>query len=464
MDATLRYQDLHEGPSRRVTVMGLGRFGGGEAVTRWLLERGHCVTLTDTQTQEPLRQTLDRLRASESKGELRLALGGHREPDFTDADLVVVNPAVPRPWANPLLTAARKAGVPLTTEIRLGIESLPAGVRTVGVTGTAGKSTTTMMLSDGLRAALGERVRTAGNIGASLLDPEARVRPGDVVVLELSSAQLHWLAQEPAWKPELAVVTNLVPNHIDWHGDFDHYRLSKASIVGPRLVCHPGPIEAWSLHETEVRTVGSADTEAFQTGMRLPGAHNASNAALAYAASRWALDVLGEPRADDEITGAIRACAGLPSRLCTVGYARGVRIVDDSKCTTPEGTVLALGAFTGARVWLIAGGADKGVDLSPIAHAAVGAEDATVLCVGATGPTIARGVRSAGGRAAESGTVESAVEHATSRMQAGDILLLSPGCASWDQFANYEERSSRFLEAVKTHLGPIQATQTENEK
>ena len=176
----------------RVVVMGLGNFGGGAGVARWLAQQGASVLLTDVQPEEALRASLAPLADYMAQGRITTALGGHNVADFTTCDMVVANPAVPKPWDNRYLRAARAAGIPITTEIRLVTERLPARERVIGITGSAGKSTTTAMISHML-ARLGERVHTGGNIGGSLLNAVSDVSPADWVVLELSSAMLHWL-------------------------------------------------------------------------------------------------------------------------------------------------------------------------------------------------------------------------------------------------------------------------------
>lgn len=431
----------------RVTVMGLGRFGGGAGATRWLLERGAHVTLTDLRTQHDLSEQLAALPISDR---LTLRLGAHAEADFADADAVVVNPAVPRPWENRYVRGAIEGGAVVTTEIRLALERLPSGVTTVGVTGSAGKSTTTSMLHQALDAAWPSgRVHLAGNIGGSLLDTIDDVRAGDALVLELSSAQLWWLSHEPRWTPDVALVTNLIPNHLDWHASLEYYESSKRAIVGGRLACHAGPIERWG-EGAEVRTTEEARLDAFaRPPMTLPGRHNAQNAALAELGALWALESVEactEERAAF-VEAACLACEGLDHRLRTLGVAGGVRIVDDSKCTTPEGVRLAIDAFTGARVHLICGGADKGVNLSALVDAARSC--ANVLCIGTTGPTIAAGLD--GAEVCEA--LERAVERAHEGAQAGDVLLLSPGCASWDQFPHYIARAEAFRAAVERVFG-----------
>ena len=432
---------LIEPAGQRVTVMGLGRFGGGVGVSRWLVEQGADVLVTDLQTADRLDASVALLGDAAGTGRLSLRLGEHREEDFAACDILVANPAVPRPWDNPFIRAAQDAGVVITTEIGLVIERLAsdedARRRTIGVTGSAGKSTTASMIAHALRE-LGHPTHLGGNIGGSLLGSLDRVGRNDWVVLELSSAMLHWVGD---WSPGFAVVTNVSPNHLDWHGTAEHYtackrrltahqRSGETAVFGHTIGAWPTPpgVDARQL-----------DPAARVDGLAIPGSHNARNAALA----REAIESLGTGDSRASIEAALRTFAGLPHRLCLLGERNGVRYYDDSKSTTPEATVLALEAFAEQdafdRVHLIAGGYDKGSDLSPIAAGAAGI--AGLYCIGATGEAIAAAAQ---GNARVCGSLSRAMSDISARAAAGDIVLLSPGCASWDQFENFEQRGASF--------------------
>lgn len=431
---------------QRVLVMGLGRFGGGLGVTRWLARQGATITVTDSAPAERLAGSIDALRDLIESGRVALRLGGHEERDFTSHDLVIANPAVPRPWENPLLSAARAAGVPITTEIRLVTERLDRN-RVIGVTGSAGKSTTSAMIHHALTR-LGLRAHLGGNIGGSLLD---RLTTGaadpigvnDLIVLELSSAQLHWLGAgagqpgDPAWSPRAAVITNITPNHLDWHGTFEHYRESKMNITRAQ---GPGDV---LIRSDEVAAPPGV------LSLRVPGEHNQRNAWTAcHAASAMSAC------STDEAAAALADFPGLPHRLQLVAEHHEVRYYNDSKSTTPEATLLAVASFDDpARVHLIVGGSDKGADLSPIARLAP--KLGGMYAIGLTGRRIIdlaeRVSCIVGGDAASSThhavyaeTLDRAVSAARRRLRPGDVLLLSPGCASFDQFANYEARGEAF--------------------
>ncbi len=427
----------------RVTVMGLGRFGGGVGVARWLADQGADVLVTDLEPENRLHASVPALSGLIQAGQVRLRLGEHNVSDFTTCHLVVANPAVPTPWDNRFLRAARAAGVPVTTEITLLAERLPARERVIGVTGTVGKSTTAAMIAAGLRAA-GRPVALGGNIGGSLLADLDALDPTSWIVLELSSAMLHWLA-EARWSPGFAAVTGFAPNHADWHGTVDHYEASKRNILAfqrPGDTCILGPsVHGWASAPGVRRTL--VDASARVAGLRVPGAHNAANAAVALAACAAA----GADR--DACERGIRAFEGLPHRLqavCEASVPGGViRFFNDSKATTPEATLVAIDAVrTLGPVHLIAGGYDKGIDLSPVARIAHGL--AGLYTIGATGDALAR---AAPGNAESCGTLDAAVARAFERARPGDTVLLSPGCASWDQFENYERRGEAFCRLVR---------------
>ena len=346
----------------------------------------------------------------------------------------------------------------MTTEIRLLVERLPDGARTVGVTGTAGKSTTVAMTGAALRGA-GVRVRVGGNIGGSLLGSLGEIGDGDVVLLELSSAQLHWLGAGaggdawPGWSPRVAGVTNLAPNHLDWHGSFEHYAEAKRVVLRRQTdadvaVLHES-LRGWGGDGPARRVFVGRAEERDAPELLTPGAHNRANAAMAFALARAAA-----PHADaGAMREAIASFPGLAHRMERLGSfvtPGGAEVIafNDSKCTTPEAAAMGVAVFgEPGRVRLICGGYDKGVDLGPMTDA--GARCASVHAIGRTGPAIVSGVVGAGGRASGHADLDGAVAAAVDAARDGDVILLSPGCASWDQFSNFEERGERFRELVR---------------
>lgn len=437
---------------KRITVMGLGRFGGGTGVTRWLAAQGGRVLVTDMQPADKLADSLEDLADLARCGAVSLRLGGHDMRDFQQCDLLVANPAVPKPWQNSFIRAALDAGAAVTTEIELLTQRLNRH-RVIGVTGSAGKSTTAAMIHHLLQRTLtgGQQAHLGGNIGGSLLNHLPSIHPHDWIVLELSSAMLYWLGDEsPAcprlsandravprgWSPHVAVLTNIAPNHIDWHGSFEHYRQSKLNI--------------FRFQSQEDLRVGADDLprDLPHVQLKIPGRHNQANAHMAIAAVNRATGV-----ACHDLLPLLEDFTGLPHRLQLIAEHDGLRFYNDSKSTTPQATVLAVEAFDDpARVHLIAGGYDKGSDLTPIAR--LTERIAGLYTIGATGAGLARAATACcSGFALCALTLEAAVAAALDRMTTGDVLLLSPGCASWDQFTNYEQRGERFAKVIGETLG-----------
>lgn len=453
---------------RRILVMGLGAFGGGLGAVKFLVDRGAVVTVTDLRSPETLADSLAALHESPPA---RLVLGRHDEDDFRNSDLIVVNPAVKR--NNSYLDIARSAGVPITSEMNLFWKWNRAPV--VAVTGSNGKSTTTAMTHAILERTLsnqpGRRAWLGGNIGKSLLPDVDQIQPDDLVVLELSSFQLADLGRLHV-SPRVAVVTNFAPNHLDWHPDLNDYRESKQAIL------------RWQLH-SDVAVLNDDDTDvshwpaagrrlgfglhdtgeegAFWTGqsavlrfngqerdfpladcLSLPGQHNVANALAATAAAMsLGADV-------ESVQFALKHYQPLPHRLQFVGTVDGIAFYNDSLATTPESAVVALAAFEQPIV-LLAGGYDKHVDLSGMAHAIAGRVKAVSL-MGQTARSLKAMITSCenlGCCVSEpQPTFASAFAWALEQSKPGDVVLLSPGCASYDWFRNFADRGEQFAQLV----------------
>jgi len=444
----------------RVTVMGLGLFGGGLGATRFAVERGAQVTVTDLRIEAQLRESLEELAALP----IRYVLGRHEEADFRGADLVIVNPAVPH--RSRFLDLARRAGVPLTTEILLFVERC-AG-RVVAVSGSNGKTTTTSLIG-AILAAHDPRTVIGGNLGRSLLGEAASVAPGTPVVLEVSSFQLEWLG--PAgWAPEVGVLTNLSPNHLDRHGTFEAYVAAKRWLLVNQPPTGVAVLNARDEHlramarDLPGRVVwfdgqGSTQPGAWIDGdvimlgadgpprpvMRaaeipLVGQHNRENV-LAAVAATGVFGVLPET-----IAGAVRAFRGVEHRLEFVREVAGVRYYNDSIATTPESVICALRSFEPGALVLIAGGYDKKTPFDGLG-AEIAARAGELIVLGATAEKIAHAAEASGfapSRVHRVNALAEGVALAARIARPGQAVALSPACASYDQFRNFIERGNLF--------------------
>ncbi|MCB9852645.1 MAG: UDP-N-acetylmuramoyl-L-alanine--D-glutamate ligase [Phycisphaerales bacterium] len=464
---------MSEFANKRVVVMGLGRFGGGIGVTRWLHRNGADVIVTDAADASALSASLEKIRDID----VTLRLGGHDERDLDGCDLLVASPAVDR-RKSAFYRLAIDRGIPVSSEMNLFLERCPA--RVIGITGSAGKSTTTAMTAAVLEAAAQlpgwkwGRVWLGGNIGKSLLDDLTAMRNEDLVVLELSSFQLENAATLDK-RVYVAVVTNVRENHLDRHGTLSDYAAAKANIFARQcaddwlLLPDDGGAENlpgldvcrsrirrfgvnWSRREAVVPRAAADDDgrDRVPLDLTLPGAHNLANAAAALSIARLL--------AVDDATSCrvLNTFAGLVHRLEFVREFAGVRIYNDSKATSPEAAMTSMRSFDAPLVVLL-GGSDKGG-----CHKALGEfvtrRAKAAICYGQTGPAIRDAILATSNETpagASPGVVASvctdlneAVNHARSIVSPGDVLLLSPACASYDQFTNYEQRGDVFKQLV----------------
>ena len=450
---------------RRVLVMGLGSFGGGLGVVKFLASRGACVTVTDARPAEKLAESLAELQSVPS---VEFKLDGHDVEDFRCADLVVVNPAIQRD--HPCLDIARLAGVPLTSEMNLFWQWNRAPI--VAVTGSNGKSTTTA-LTHSILSRTGRRCWLGGNIGVSLLPHVEEIGEHDVVVLELSSFQLADLDRLQV-SPAVSVITNFSPNHLNWHGTLDHYRWSKQTMLRWQNASNvavlngdDADVAAWpvngerltfGLHDAggdgvfaeagdaRVRLGGRNELLPLSRWLKLPGRHNLANAlAATCAAMRFGADA-------DSVRRGLGNYTPLPHRLQFVGEVDGRTFYNDSLATTPESAEVALEAFQSPIV-LLAGGYDKKIDLSHMASAIARRAKAVAL-MGQTAARLRELIASDPATGCyvsdELSSFRDACEWAVAHSKPGDVILLSPGCASYDWFRNFADRGAQFAEFVKS--------------
>ncbi len=451
---------------KRVTVMGIGTRGGGVGVIRWLVGQGAIVTATDGKSAEHLAEALRGLDGLP----VRLVLGGHDEADFraSGADMIVRNPAIPR--RAPLLELARSEGVPVEMEMSLFFRASRAPI--VGVTGTKGKTTTSTLIAHLLRDEFPGTV-LAGNMGISALAQLDQLTPEAPVVVELSSWQIESLI-EHGLAPQIAVITNISPDHLNTYDDYDDYAATKLGLLvsqrpGQTAILNRDDDRVWGgagmtaasvipfgLHDDGMPgawlsgddcVVRDEDGELRVRrpgGLALAGDHGARNALAALAVGR-SLSVR-----DIVMRSALGEFPGVPHRMEEVGTVAGVRYINDTTATAPAAAISALTAFPGQRVHWIGGGADKAVDLSGLAAAVARGTRSIHLLDGSATAGLREAIVASGGR--PHGPYQSILDAALTAHRSslpGDVVLLSPGCASFGLFRDEFDRGEQFRAAVR---------------
>lgn len=478
----------------RPLVVGLAR--EGVALSRYLAHHGARVTATDAR---PLEELGEEVRALEEDG-VRLETGGHSPSLLDDVEILFVSPGVPLGVS--LLQEARSRGIALSTESRLFCELCPAPV--TAITGSSGKTTTTTLVGEMAKAADGARAWVGGNIGRPLIGDLDEIRPGDRVVMELSSFQLEYFHPSvndhvrdlpdslvsllSGWSPRIGAILNVTPNHLDRHPSMDAYIHAKRALVDYR---EPGGIavmgrdndvtrsigeslggEVWWFGREAAGDGGCAFIEADAEGggrvvlrrgtgeetpvcrlseIKLRGMHNVYNVLAACA-------VGGAMGIEEETMGrVITFFTGVRHRLDLVREAKGVRYYNDSIATSPERLVAALESFEEPIV-LLAGGRDKHLPWEQAA-ALIREKVRHLVLFGEASELIARAVLSIGADVGNAGgegglqvhrcvRLEDAVSVASLVARTGDVVLLSPGCTSYDSFRDFAERGDRFAELV----------------
>jgi UDP-N-acetylmuramoylalanine--D-glutamate ligase len=439
----------------RVLIVGLARTGVATAL--FCAKHNAIVTATDLRSEGELADAAAQLQAAG----VTLELGGHNEKTLLAQDLIIPSPGVPADA--PLLMSARSKKITIWSEIELAYRFLEGEL--IGITGSNGKTTTTTLVHHILSTA-GRTAFLAGNVGTPLISFAESMNAGTISVAELSSFQLELISK---FRPDIGVFLNLTPDHLDRHGSMEAYAAAKTRIFAnqteldatvlnaddpPTVALAPKkpqvfwfsrkkPVEQGAYVRGEDIVIVHHGKEEFvmKVGeIPLAGAHNVENVLAAVMAAR-----LAEVDAPT-IAKAVKNFAGVEHRLEFVREVRGVRYFNDSKATNVDATLKALDAFPG-RILVILGGKDKGSDYSvlqkPLREKAI-----LALLIGAAADKIQGQI--AGSVAIErAGTIERAVEIASQAAQNGDVVLLAPACASFDQFQNYEHRGRVFKELVR---------------
>jgi UDP-N-acetylmuramoylalanine--D-glutamate ligase len=439
---------------KRVLVVGLARTGMATSI--FCAARGARVTATDSRGETEIGETVAKL----TEAGVALELGSHREKTFLEQDLIVPSPGVPADQAR--LQAARAKGITIWSEIELAYRFLKG--RLIGITGSNGKTTTTSLAEHILKTA-GMHTILAGNIGTPLIGCVDQMRDDTSTVAELSSFQLELI---DTFRPNVGVFLNLTPDHLDRHHTMEAYGRAKARLFENQTGEDAAALNAddaattvyapslprlyWFSRKQRVaegayvrgeeivfRQDGREEILLKLEDIPLAGAHNVENVLAAAAAARLA----GAPPA--AIAKGVRSFVGVEHRLEFVAEIRGVRYYNDSKATNVDATQKALDAFPG-RILIILGGQDKGSDYTalqkPLREKAI-----LALLIGAAADKIENQI--SGSVALERAeTLERAVETASHAARRGDVVLLAPACASFDQFQNYEHRGRVFKDLV----------------
>lgn len=440
---------------KRVLVVGLGKSGVASAL--FMKAQGARVTVSDTKSGDELRNEIPVLLDNG----ITVETGGHGDRTFQGQDLIVVSPGVP--VDAPPLVQARSLGESVIGEIELAAQFLPGPI--VAITGSNGKTTTTTLTGE-IMTASGFPALVGGNIGTPAISLADRAKPGTVIVLEISSFQLETIQ---SFRPKVAVVLNVTPDHLDRHRTFEIYAAAKTRIFenqqsedcavlnadDPTCVAMSKKTRAqvyWFSRQKEVERGawvrdgnivlrdGSGQREIMQVSeIPLKGAHNLENVLAAVCASV----LMG--CAAEKIRQAVHDFKAVEHRLEFVASIAGVDYYNDSKATNVDATIKALESFP-ANIHLILGGKDKGSDYT-VLNDLLRQRVKRVYTIGAAAGKIESQIK--GPEVVHAETLENAIRKAHASAQPGDVVLLAPACASFDQFKSYEHRGRVFKEAVQ---------------
>ena len=440
---------------KKVTLMGLGLLGRGVGDAAFLAECGAIVTVTDKKTEAELAASVDQLKQYSN---ITFHLGGHQLDDFTSADLVIKAAGVP--LDAPEIAAAKEKGVQVAMSTALFAKfAREAGARIVGVTGTRGKSTVTQMINHSLLAA-GRKTLLGGNVrGISTLAQIPEISPEKIVVLELDSWQLQGFG-DLKMSPNVAVFTNLMPDHQNYYPSMEAYLADKAEIF-----LHQGPtdflligdqcskliLDTYSEKLKAQLHVVHAENLPAELNLRIPGEHNRMNAACALRALR-VLNI-----ADDQIKIGLESFEGVEGRLQLLreiaalnpSNTNKIKIYNDNNATTPEATIVALRALE-SDITLICGGSEKGLDLKElVTEIKMRTSNVIVLTHDnyKGSERLIKELNEAGVTFEEVSSLSAAVESAFAKTEKGSILF-SPGFASFGMFKNEYDRNDTFLRLV----------------
>jgi len=442
-------------PGREVAVLGLGK--SGTSAARLLLSRGERVYASDAGMNPAVEANASELRALGAA----VDIGGHDLGRIARASRAVVSPGIDP--QNPPVAAAREAGVPLVSEIEIALATL-GDSRIIAVTGTNGKTTTTALIGHLLRG-LGTDAVDAGNIGTPLSDMALRPKHPAWIALEMSSFQLH---DTPSLSPEVGVLTNLTPDHLDRYRSTEDYYSDKARLfaratpsskwvlnaddmlVGQMTADVPGEkfgfstlsrSDAW-LDESTGSMVLRGDVLMPRAELGLLGDHNVANALAAALAVSIADENFATTEALANMAGSLRTFHALAHRLEIVGESNGVQWINDSKATNVSSTLVAVSGMRRPTILLL-GGRHKGEPYTGLLNA-IRRSVKKVIAFGEAAAEIEKDLGTAVPFERLGSDFEVVMQHARDAAKPGDAVLLSPACSSFDMFKNYEERGATF--------------------
>jgi UDP-N-acetylmuramoylalanine--D-glutamate ligase len=424
---------------KRITLMGLGLLGRGVGDAEFLAQCGATVLATDVKTAAELAPSVEYLRKKYAN--ITFRLGSHEKEDFQSCDMVIKAAGVP--IDSPFIAAAREKAIPIYMSGALFAKfAREMGVRLIGVTGTRGKSTITHMIFHTLETA-GKRAILGGNVrGRSTLAKISEAREGDIAVLELDSWQLQGFG-DLAMSPEIAIFSNLMPDHLNYYPDMQSYFRDKANIFR-----HQAPTDALFVESSVSQIVADARPPAAiripppipaEWRLKIMGEHNRVNAALAAAALRVA------GLLEDEIRTGLESFEGIEGRFQLVREIDGVKIINDNNATTPAATLAALNSVPVEKTVLIMGGSDKGLDMRDII--AIAKKCKGVVLMSGTGTDR---ISKEFSHAVIAGTIADAMNASRRIATAGDYILFSPAFASFGMFKNEYDRNDQFLKIVQS--------------
>lgn len=431
---------------KKVVVMGLGLHGGGVGVAKFFYNQKADVLVTDLKTEEKLKDSLEKLKGLK----IRYTLGQHEEADFISADLIVKNPDVPA--SSPYLEIARKNKVQIETDVSLFFKL--SGAFVIGVTGTKGKSTTSSLIYHILKSKF-KNTFLAGNIGISPLELLPKVKKGNKVVLELSNFELDGLTQSP----NIAVITNIMPDHLNRYSTMAEYIASKKSIFEYQkkndvlILNGDDSIVRQFANKTAAKVIFFSKASLSEgsghikfDSFKLFGEHNLLNLSAAIEVAK----VLKIPSKD--IEKSLKSFKGVPSRQEFIKEANGVKYFNDTTATMPDATITAINTFLenfpNSRLILICGGQNKGLKYGELAKLIGERVDELIMLPGTASDKIKESLGNYT-RMHDVSSMQEAVKKAKQLAKRGDIVILSPAAASFNLFKNEFDRGNQFVKAVK---------------